>query len=742
MASSSSEEQPREQPEPEPESEPEPKPAGECVVLHKTKTVDFFGRSTPIILQNDNGPCPLLAICTPSLSLSCFLPSLGFRQDAPYELSALMGDNLLGEGWKQGPCGALPNTPGNVLLLKNQLNLSPDISEVSQEKLLSLVADRLIDSNSNVKDHETAEAIGSKSYNTIMSDLVSLETCDMKDEGKDRLDEDCIDFAAATAATLGVPSPNLSRAKSFDGSPRSISNQKIFRKGDAQEEAELQRVFKLSENEASRMGDDSRAAIAFGGESTMDPDKDDYHSKTTPEHPLHVSEGYSCNGSLDTEPSFGDVPRDCKRNVLSQEEKAVSLNLGDIGEGHSDELTAVESEESSLPNDLAKCRVDTSMVDKATTSSSPAKDTVLDQAVESLSTSLADSIDELDKQNGDAGHGDSQLSNGRRGGVEAIDSFNSSLDGNEPIYEGEECIQDLGGPVCDREPVYEGEMVLAELADKGAKDVSGVRSNNEITLRQGRNCTFGYVSLNNCVCSLFSLQEGLNERELCVFFRNNHFSTMFKFKGELYLLATDQGFMNQPDLVWEKLNEVNGDTLFVTSNFKEFRLESSANGIWDERNAVAITAVCREDYLASIDNSGQASSNLNSDLQLAIALQQQEFEQQQSQRHATQQPSSNGSSRLITGPQVSRAFMTFLKPFEADRLDLSLISSVLKPRISLRLEIGRLLCPVNVMNALSALKPREAAAKQHPHQQGKSKNQKTSLPIVNSCEDWLLAGGV
>ena len=94
----------------------------------------------------------------------------------------------------------------------------------------------------------------------------------------------------------------------------------------------------------------------------------------------------------------------------------------------------------------------------------------------------------------------------------------------------------------------------------------------------------------------------------------------------------------------------------------------------------------------------------SSDLQLAIALQQQEFEQQQSQRHATQQPSSNGSSRLLTGPQVSRAFMTFLKPLEADRLDLSLISSVLKPSISSRLEIGRLLCPVNGMNALSALK--------------------------------------
>lgn len=39
---------------------------------------------------------------------------------------------------------------GNVLLLKNHLTLSPDIAEVTQEKLLSLVAERLIDSNSNV----------------------------------------------------------------------------------------------------------------------------------------------------------------------------------------------------------------------------------------------------------------------------------------------------------------------------------------------------------------------------------------------------------------------------------------------------------------------------------------------------------------------------------------------------------------------------------------------------------------
>ena len=31
--------------------------------VYKTKIVQFLGRSVPIILQNDNGPCPLLAIC-------------------------------------------------------------------------------------------------------------------------------------------------------------------------------------------------------------------------------------------------------------------------------------------------------------------------------------------------------------------------------------------------------------------------------------------------------------------------------------------------------------------------------------------------------------------------------------------------------------------------------------------------------------------------------------------------------
>jgi hypothetical protein len=36
---------------------------------------------------------------------------------------------------------------GNVLLLKNVISLNPDAEEVSQKRLLSLVAERLIDPN-------------------------------------------------------------------------------------------------------------------------------------------------------------------------------------------------------------------------------------------------------------------------------------------------------------------------------------------------------------------------------------------------------------------------------------------------------------------------------------------------------------------------------------------------------------------------------------------------------------------
>ncbi|GAB4856948.1 hypothetical protein Ancab_014866 [Ancistrocladus abbreviatus] len=676
MASSSPEEQQRRQQEQE-QHQRRDEPVKECV--HKTKTVRFLGRPTPFILQNDNGPCPLLAIC-------------------------------------------------NVLLLRNQLNLNPDITEVSQEKLLSLVAEQLIDSNSNVndkdagyvenqqrniadaidllprlttgidvnikfhrindfeftsectifdlldiplyhgwlvdpQDYETAKAIGSKSYNTLMGELVTLAARKMEKckECKVKSEEDCIDFAAATAATLGVPSPSLSRAKSFDDSLLSPSEQQKLRKGDAEEEAEFLRVLKLSETELTEE-DVSVAPVPSGEVMTAKSDENLYQMDFVQSNPVHIYKEHDQEVTFRPEPSIWcDSEMPVYNDMTPYKrcpEQADLLSSKVFEASHVHQSVPVQSGDDSLPNDLAgQSNGETLVQDEISTAPSPegGPASVNDQGDEIQNTSAADLQETVHEESGPenstviAQNAGSDSSEGSRKNIEATDSFTSHIDGEEPIYEGEECILDSGATAChNREPVYEGEAVLAVQADEGTRD--DVSLKDEITPQQGE-LIENFLKNNASQLTfygLFSLQEGLKERELCVFFRNNHFSTMFKFGGQLYLLATDQGYINQPDLVWEKLNEVNGDTIYMSSDFKEFRLESNANGTWDEQNAVANTA----DYLASLNSSEHGGSTLNSDLQLAIALQQQELEQQP-HHHSPQQPS-NGSSRMTTGPQVPR----------------------------------------------------------------------------------------
>ena len=59
----------------------------------------------------------------------------------------------------------------------------------------------------------------------------------------------------------------------------------------------------------------------------------------------------------------------------------------------------------------------------------------------------------------------------------------------------------------------------------------------------------------------------MKDGQLAVFFRNNHFSTLCKERSVLYLLVTDQGFLNQPHVVWETLDNIQGDTVFVDQDF-------------------------------------------------------------------------------------------------------------------------------------------------------------------------------
>lgn len=60
---------------------------------------------------------------------------------------------------------------------------------------------------------------------------------------------------------------------------------------------------------------------------------------------------------------------------------------------------------------------------------------------------------------------------------------------------------------------------------------------------------------------LENARESVRERELAVFFRNNHFSTVFKLDGALYLLVTDQGYLREPEVVWEVLSAPDAATV-------------------------------------------------------------------------------------------------------------------------------------------------------------------------------------
>ena len=66
---------------------------------------------------------------------------------------------------------------------------------------------------------------------------------------------------------------------------------------------------------------------------------------------------------------------------------------------------------------------------------------------------------------------------------------------------------------------------------------------------------------------LAALRRGIPEGEVCVLFRNNHFATVTVEKGQMYLLATDAGFVDSPHVVWECVRDASGNNDYVTGDF-------------------------------------------------------------------------------------------------------------------------------------------------------------------------------
>ncbi|GAM25997.1 hypothetical protein SAMD00019534_091720 [Acytostelium subglobosum LB1] len=77
--------------------------------------------------------------------------------------------------------------------------------------------------------------------------------------------------------------------------------------------------------------------------------------------------------------------------------------------------------------------------------------------------------------------------------------------------------------------------------------------------------------LNGSQLSSYGLEQirtSLEEDEICVFFRNNHFATITKHDGSLHILVTDIGYETERNIVWEKIITLDGDNILLNSEFK------------------------------------------------------------------------------------------------------------------------------------------------------------------------------
>lgn len=161
---------------------------------------------------------------------------------------------------------------------------------------------------------------------------------------------------------------------------------------------------------------------------------------------------------------------------------------------------------------------------------------------------------------------------------------------------------------------------------------------------------------------LCELSARVKDSELCVFFRNNHFNTLYKHKNELFLLVTDQGFLTENNVVWETLSNVDGDGHFVDASFRTYTKPlPPTHVIPDPMVPVGSPEQIDHDYQVALslqeeDQPAPAASwpvdqnaAMLADHEFAIRLQEQENQRavQEQQRQAV--PSGQASGHVASG---------------------------------------------------------------------------------------------
>jgi len=320
------------------------------------------------------------------------------------------------------------------------------------------------------------------------------------------VEEETVDFAAATTATLKIPSPSVSRGRSFDELTLSNSTEPHKRRGDLEEEEELMRVLNLSKAES---GD------AVDGEVSLDTSHSHSSSNMeTPQSESFQSEAPEVVGAAKKE-EHGDHAVSDDGSMLTNGDVNGSE---EVPEESQETLTSKEPEDSEIKNMLLG-DLDIPVQSSESTPSCPSHESfatsdhqpAVPTLVEGDKETCREQFDvQIHGQSNDTeaacdssvatcgavpGHATTEL-DVKSDFLDKSEPLPSSIQECEPIYQGEEHVLGTTNMVYqNQEPVYEGEVVLAEQADKTGESSPSV--DDKATEHQ---CEIFFFVIDFCTC--------------------------------------------------------------------------------------------------------------------------------------------------------------------------------------------------------------------------------------------------
>ncbi|CAF0916643.1 unnamed protein product [Adineta ricciae] len=87
---------------------------------------------------------------------------------------------------------------------------------------------------------------------------------------------------------------------------------------------------------------------------------------------------------------------------------------------------------------------------------------------------------------------------------------------------------------------------------------------------------------------ILQLNQTMRDNQLAVFFRNNHFSTIWKNQNQLLVLVSDQGYLDHRSIVFETLTDVDNDSLFTDGYGRIWRKPEPVDSSRDRDLALAL----------------------------------------------------------------------------------------------------------------------------------------------------------